>query len=114
MEARHDDLRRPRKGTARPDHGNTLIVNIAFCATWGLESNMTKLLAPRDENELILLSSLLEGNGIDFFVQNEYFGGLYPWLNILPFNVQVILVAEADFDSAAPLPNDFLEYIEGS
>src|SRR5438445_10423020 len=100
MEARHDDLRRPRKGTARPDHGNTLIVDIAFCATLGLESNMTKLLAPRDENELMLITSLLEGDGINFLVQNEHFGGLYPALNIFRFNERLALVAEPDFGRA--------------
>ncbi len=73
---------------------------------------MTKLLAPRDENELVLIVSLLEGDGIDFFVQNEYFGGLYPGLNIFPFNERVILVAEADFDRASLLARDFLESIE--
>ena len=74
---------------------------------------MTKLLAPHDENELMLLTSLLEGNGIEFLVQNEYFGGLYPGLNIFPFNERVILVAEADFDRASLLTRDFLESIEG-
>ena len=73
---------------------------------------MTKLLAPRDENELILITSLLKGDGIDFFVQNEYFGGLYPGLNIFPFNERVILVAEADFDRASLLARNFLESIE--
>jgi putative signal transducing protein len=73
---------------------------------------MTKLLIPRDENELMLLTSLLEGNGIDFFVQNEYFGGLYPGLNIFPFNERVILVADADFDRASLLARDFLDSIQ--
>ncbi len=73
---------------------------------------MTKLLAPRDENELVLITSLLKGDGIDFLVQNEYFGGLYPGLNIFPFNERVILVAEADFDRASLLARDFLESIE--
>ncbi len=74
---------------------------------------MTKLLIPSDENELMLITSLLEGDGIDFLVQNEYFGGLYPGLNIFPFNERVILVAEADFDRASVLARDFLESIEG-
>src|SRR2546426_12615878 len=74
---------------------------------------MTKLLIPSDENELMLITSLLEGDGIDFLVQNEYFGGLYPGLNIFPFNERVILVAEADFDRASLLARDFLESIEG-
>jgi hypothetical protein len=74
---------------------------------------MTKLLIPSDENELMLITSLLEGDGIDFLVQNEYFGGLYPGLNVFPFNERVILVAEADFDRASLLARDFLESIEG-
>jgi hypothetical protein len=74
---------------------------------------MTKLLIPRDENELVLLTSLLEGNGIDFLIQNEYFGGLYPGLNIFPFNERVILVAEVDFERASLLARDFLDSIQG-
>ena len=70
---------------------------------------MTKLLVPRDENELMLLRSILECNGIEFHVQNEHFGGLYPGLNIFPFNERVILVAESDFDRASLLTHDFLE-----
>jgi hypothetical protein len=69
---------------------------------------MTKLLSPRDEAELMVLTSLLECDGIDFYVQNEFFGGLYPGLNIFPFNERVILVAESDFDRASLLARDFL------
>jgi len=69
---------------------------------------MIKLLSPRDEAELMMLTSLLECNGIEFYVQNEFFGGLYPGLNIFPFNERVILVAEPDFDRASLLASDFL------
>ncbi len=69
---------------------------------------MTKLLSPRDEAELMVLTSLLECNGIGFYVQNEFFGGLYPGLNIFPFNERVILVAESDFARASLLARDFL------
>jgi Putative prokaryotic signal transducing protein len=86
---------------------------VAFRADTAYNPDMTKLLIPHDENELMLITSLLEGNGIDFLVQNEYFGGLYPGLNIFPFNERVILVAEADFDRASLLARDFLESIEG-
>lgn len=68
---------------------------------------MTKLLSPCDEAELMMLTSLLECHGIDFYVQNEFFGGLYPGLNIFPFNERVILVAESDFDRALLLARDF-------
>ena len=73
---------------------------------------MTKLLTPRDENELVILSSLLECNGIEFCVQNQYFGGLYPGLNIFPFNERVIWVAESDFERASLLARDFLESVK--
>lgn len=70
---------------------------------------MTKLLSPRDEAELMMLKSLLECNGIAFHVQNEFFGGLYPGLNIFPFNERVILVAESDLARASLLAGDFLK-----
>ena len=69
---------------------------------------MTKLLSPRDEAELMVLTSLLECNGITYHVQNEFFGGLYPGLNLFPFSERVILVAESDFDRASLLARDFL------
>ncbi len=72
---------------------------------------MTKLLSPRDEAELMVLTSLLEGSGIAFHVQNEFFGGLYPGLNIFPFNERVILVAESDFARASLLAHDFLDAV---
>ena len=75
---------------------------------------MTPLLVPRDENELLLVSSLLEGAGIEYFVQNEHFGGLYPGLNLFPFSERVILVAEPDLDRASLLLQDFLEAMEGT
>jgi putative signal transducing protein len=95
------------ESASRPD------VGVAFRAATAYNPDMTKLLIPHDENELMLITSLLEGNGIDFLVQNEYFGGLYPGLNIFPFNERVILVAEADFDRASLLARDFRESIEG-
>ena len=87
-------------------------VGVAFRTGAAYNRDMTKLVIPRDENELMLITSLLEGNGIDFHVQNEYFGGLYPGLNIFPFNERVILVADADFDRASLLARDFLESIQ--
>ncbi|MEW6543260.1 MAG: DUF2007 domain-containing protein [Nitrospirota bacterium] len=63
---------------------------------------MVKLIEPRDEGELALIKSLLDGNGIQFFVQNEHFGSLYPGLP-LPFNRRVVMVHEADLDRAETL-----------
>lgn len=74
--------------------------------------SVTKLLAPRDENELVIVTSLLECDGVAYRIQNEQFGGLYPGLNIFPFNERIILVAESDFDRASLLLRDFLTATE--
>ena len=41
---------------------------------------MIKLLEPHDQGELAFVRSLLDANGIRYFVQNEHFGSLYPGL----------------------------------
>lgn len=60
------------------------------------------LIEPRDEGELALIKSLLDGNGIRHFVQNEHFGGLYPGVS-LPFNRRVVMVDEQEYDRAGVL-----------
>jgi putative signal transducing protein len=63
---------------------------------------MVKLIEPYDEGELALIKSLLEGNDIPYFVQNEHFGSLYPGL-ALPFNARVVMVDESDLGRAETL-----------
>jgi len=63
---------------------------------------MVKLIEPQDEGELALIKSLLEGNDIPYFVQNEHFGSLYPGL-ALPFNARVVMVEESDIGRAETL-----------
>ena len=75
---------------------------------------MMRLPAPRDESELMILASLLESDGIAYCIQNEHFGGLYPGLNIFPFNERVILVDEADYDRASLVARDFFATLERS
>ena len=63
---------------------------------------MVKLIESHDEGELALIKSLLERNGIPYFVQNEHFGSLYPGL-ALPFNARVVMVEESDIARAGTL-----------
>jgi Putative prokaryotic signal transducing protein len=72
---------------------------------------MTRLLAPRDENELMMLRSVLECEGISYQIQNEHFGGLYPGLNIFALNERIILVDEADYERAWVVARDFLKAV---
>ena len=69
---------------------------------------MKKLLAPGDENELIILTSLLESDGIAYHIRNEHFGSLYPGLNLFPWNERMIYVNEADYVRASLIARDFL------
>lgn len=63
---------------------------------------MVKLIEPQDEGQLAVIKSLLDGNDIPYFVQNEYFGSLYPGLP-LPFNKRVVMVDEIDVVRAGTL-----------
>jgi len=73
---------------------------------------MTKLLAPRDENELMVLRSVLECEGIPYRIQNEHFGGLYRGLNIFALNERIIFVDESDYERAWVVARDFLKAME--
>ena len=72
---------------------------------------MTRLLTPRDENELMMLRSVLECEGITYQIQNEHFGGLYPGLNIFALNERIIFVDESDYERAWVVARDFLKAV---
>ena len=63
---------------------------------------IVKLIEVGDEGELALIKSLLDGNGIRYFVQNEHFGSLYPGA-AMPFNARVVMVHESDLSRAKTL-----------
>ena len=60
---------------------------------------MVKLIEPLDQGELAFVKSLLDANGIRYFVQNEHFGSLYPGLP----SVASVVVDEADAKRAGKL-----------
>jgi hypothetical protein len=61
---------------------------------------IVKLIEVDDEGKLALIKSLLDGNGIRYFVQNEHFGSLYPGL---AFNARVVMVHDSDLARAGTL-----------
>lgn len=63
---------------------------------------IVKLIETNDEGELALIQSLLDGNSIEYFIQNEHFGSLYPGV-AMPFNTRVVMVHESDLGRAATL-----------
>jgi len=61
---------------------------------------MIKLYSPRNEAELTVLKSLLDAEGIAYFVHNDHFGSLEPGPSIYLYNAKTILVEESDVDEA--------------
>jgi hypothetical protein len=50
---------------------------------------MIRLTEPQSMGELAMITSLLEGSGIAYIVQNEHMSSLYPGLPILTSRVMV-------------------------
>lgn len=50
---------------------------------------MIRLTEPQDMGELAMITSLLEGSGIPYMVQNEHVSSLYPGLPILNSHIMV-------------------------
>ncbi len=69
---------------------------------------MVRICTPRDEGELLAARSILEGEGIPYYVQNEHFGSLIPGPRIPMLNARRILVAEADAARARELLKETL------
>jgi hypothetical protein len=61
---------------------------------------MVTLLETGSPGELAFVKSLLDGNGIDYFVRNEHFGSLYAGVASLAC---AVMVQEWDFERAATL-----------
>jgi hypothetical protein len=68
---------------------------------------LTALIEPRDEGELALVKSLLDGNDIRYVVRNEHFGSLYPGFP-LPFNARTVMVEQGDFPRAKTLVGELI------
>jgi len=70
---------------------------------------MKELYTPRDEIELSVFRTLLNSEGIPYFVRNHYFGSPRIGPPIPAYNEKVILVEERDWERASELLEDFLK-----
>jgi hypothetical protein len=73
---------------------------------------MIELYSPRNEPELAIIKSILDGEGIDYFVRNEHFGSMQVGPRIELYNAKAILVSEEHYDRARELVSDFLNVTE--
>lgn len=67
------------------------------------------LYSPRNEVESALLKSILDSEGIGYFVRNDNFGSLEVGPHIGLFNAKMIQVQDDRYDKARELLSDYLE-----
>ena len=70
------------------------------------------LYSPRNEVESALLKSILDSEGISYFVRNDNFGSLEVGPNIGLFNAKMIQVHDEQYDKARELLSDYIEKTE--
>jgi hypothetical protein len=64
---------------------------------------------PQNESELAVMVSMLEAHGIQHYVHNQGFGGLYPGMQINLYNDRRIMVAIDQVAEACELLSVFLQ-----
>ena len=70
---------------------------------------MINLYSPKDELELLFIKSLLDGEKIPYYVQNDHFGSLQIGIKIPLFNAKMIMVHEKDMETSKELISEFLK-----
>ena len=73
---------------------------------------MKKLYFPNNDSELALIKSILDGEGIQYFVHNDHFGTLKVGPRIDLFNAKTIMVEEKHYEVSKEIIDDFLKNIQ--
>jgi hypothetical protein len=71
--------------------------------------NYVPLYSPQNESELVLLKSILDSEGINYFVRNDNFGSLEVGPRIGLFNAKMIEVQDDQSEQANELLSDYFE-----
>ena len=71
--------------------------------------NYVHLYSPQNESELALLKSILDSEGITYFVRNDNFGSLEVGPRIGLFNSKMIEVQDDQYERANELLTDYFE-----
>jgi len=70
---------------------------------------MIDLYSPKNEVELALLKSILDAEGINYFVRNDNFGSMEVGPQIDLYNKKMIVVQDNQHENAKELLADYLE-----
>ncbi len=71
--------------------------------------NCVPLYSPQNESEATLLKSILDSEGINYFVRNDNFGSLEVGPRIGLFNAKMIEVQDDQYERANELLSDYFE-----
>jgi len=69
---------------------------------------MIPLYSPSNESELAMLKSILEADGIAYFVKNDNFGSLRVGIQIPLVNSRIIMCPTDQYERASELIRDYL------
>jgi hypothetical protein len=75
---------------------------------------MKNLYSPENAAELSLLRSVLDAQGINYFVHNDHFGSLQVGFKVDLYNAKTIMVPEEEYDEAKDILDDFLSHTKQS
>jgi hypothetical protein len=70
---------------------------------------MVNLYSPNSQPELAMLKSILEADGIEYFVKNELYGSLWAGIQIPLVNSRIIMCPNDQYERAAELIRDYLD-----
>lgn len=73
---------------------------------------MIEVYSPRDSSELALIKSILNAEGINYYVRNDHFGSLYVGPQIDLYNKKMIMVQDDQYEKAKELLEDYLAKTE--
>ena len=69
---------------------------------------MRKLYSPENDAELALIKSVLDGEGVRYFVHNDHFGSLKVGPKIELFNAKTIMVPDDEYERTHEIIEDFI------
>ena len=72
---------------------------------------MIELYSPENEAELLILRSIFDAEGINYYVLNDYFGTMRCGPKIDLLNAKKICVSEEDSEFAKEIISDFLQNV---
>ncbi len=73
---------------------------------------MKKLYSPENNADLAIIESMLDGEGIKYFVHNDHFGTLEIGPKIDLYNAKTIMVSDDQYGIAMEIINDFCKSVK--